>query len=158
MRKILLLCILNILSISLAQERLNVLITVDDVISRNIYDSYLIINNDTIKLEYAIGRFIIAKEDHTTLKEGSNKNSKLYLKYRAFCPEVKQYDYIIDLNTRMLLLDYFLLKIYNYETYPKAFPKAYLKRWGGYGYAYVSPLGSLGIPNIHKLERNPCME
>jgi hypothetical protein len=135
-----------------SQEKLNVLVTVDEVVtgSYNLSDSYLIINRDTLKLKYEMGRFELA---NTEILKSVNSHTEIRLNFRHYtsCPEQKSYHYSIKIESSLLLQDYLLLKIYNFEMYPNVFMKNI-----GYGFEYISPLGSEALPKRKRIKRNKC--
>jgi len=137
-----------------SQNQLNVLITIDDVItaSYNLSDGYIIIKKDTIFLEYEMGRFKIDKNDYERLKqENIKENIFLNFSYSMFCPEQSNYDYSLKLQLDLLLQNYLLIRVYNFSSYPKTFIKE-----NGYGFEYISSLGSETLPKRKKMKRNPC--
>lgn len=135
------------------QERLNALVTVDDIItgSYNLSDAYLIVKNDTISLKYEMGRFELTDKEILKTVDGHTKVS-LNFRYYATCPEPKSYYYNINLESRLLLQEYLLLKIYNFDKYPNVFV-----RNTGYGFEYTSPVISEGLPKRKKIKRNSCL-
>lgn len=134
------------------QEKLNVLVTVDEVVtgSYNLSDSYLIINKDTVSLKYEMGRFELANLE---ILKSVNSHTEISLNFRyfTFCPEQKSYYYSIKIESSLLLQDYLLLKIYNFEMYPNVFMKNI-----GYGFEYISPLASEALPKKKRIKRNKC--
>jgi hypothetical protein len=134
------------------QEKLNVLVTVDDVITGpyNLTDSYLIIGKDSINLKYEMGRFELV---NTEILKSFNSNNEVSLNFRYYssCPKQKSYYYKINLKTSLLLQDYLLLKIYNFEMYPNVF-----KTNIGYGFEYISPIVSEVLPTKKKIKRKKC--
>jgi len=135
------------------QEKFNVLVTVDDVItgSFNLTDSFLIIGKDTINLKYEMGRFDIV--DKETLINSFNNHDEVSLNFRYYssCPKQKRYNYKINLKVSLLLQEYLLLKIYNFEMYPNIFESNM-----GYGFEYISPIVSEVLPIKKKIKRKKC--
>lgn len=138
-----------------SQEKLNALITVDDVItgSFNVYDSYLIIQHDTIDLKYEMGRFELGNNNNFLKKIDNSTNVNLCFKYYSTCPKQMHYSYNIELKLSLLLQNYLLLKIYNFNNYPNIFSKN-----DGYGKEFISPLGGEALPRKKKKYRikNSC--
>lgn len=132
-----------------SQEKINVLLMVDDVVtgSFNVSDSYLIAQNDTIKLRYEMGRF---EFDDKRLIERIEKNIDVSLcfKYYSSCNNVF-YNYNIKLKLPFLLQDYLLIKVYNFKNYPNTFSKN-----TGYDREIISPLGGEALPRKKKKNRN----
>jgi len=152
--KIVLFIIISILLLPsiYSQDRLNIVLTVDDVIPYSLENSNLVLENDTIQLQYKMGRFLVTETDLVKLKSaGKLKEVSLNINYTTFCPVQEHYTYSIYLKSDLLLQDYFLLKIYNYSSYPKVFGKK-----AGYIFGYESPLGFIGLPSKNKMKRNPC--
>lgn len=138
-----------------AQDKIYSMITVDDIptASYNLSNCYLKIDNDTINIEYEMGRFSIESKDFERFKKIDDKTEILLsFKYFTNCPEQRKYLYSIPLKRELLSQRFLLLKVYNYESYPNVFVTNH-----GYGYEYISPLGSLGLPKRKKMKRNPCI-
>lgn len=138
-----------------SQHQLNVMVTIDDVItaSYNVSDSYLELGNDTIFLDYEMGRFEILDNDFEKLKVKNNQeNIVLNFSYFTNCPKQSIKKYSLKLELNLFFQKYLLIKIYNFSSYPKVFSKD-----SGYGFEYISPLKSEFLPKKKKLKRNECL-
>jgi len=137
------------------QHQLNVMVTIDDIItaSYNVSDSYLELDNDTIFLNYEMGRFEILEKDFEKLKVKNNqKNTVLNFSYFTNCPKQSIKKYSLKLELNLFLQKYLLIRIYNFSSYPKVFSKD-----SGYGFEYISPLKSEFLPKRKKIkEMNVC--
>ncbi len=137
-------------------QQLNVMVTVDEIItaSYNLSGSYLLTENDSINLDYEMGRFKI-KEDDLKKLITKDRQEEVFLNFQYFsnCPVQGTQQYKLKLKLDLLLQNFLLIKVYNYSSYPKTFEKSY-----GYGFEYISLLESKGLPKRKKIKRNPCYD
>ena len=138
------------------KEQINVLITVDDIItgSFNLSNGYIQIDNDTIELKYEIGRFNIEQKDFNRLQhEDVEKNVNLCFRYFSNCPTQKNSYYTLQVKLKLLFQNYLLIRVFNFESYPGVFGKK-----EEYGFEYDSPLETVRLPKNGKMKRNPCVK
>jgi len=156
MKLVLLTFMLIFCNVSLSQERLNVLVSVNNNIagSFNLSNSFLLVHNDTINLVYKMGRFEINTDDFAKLNKYC-KEEDVFLNFNFFesCPYQKTYSFKLKLKLDLLLQEYLFLKVYNFSTFPKAFISK-----TGYGFEYVSPLRSSVLPKNKKLINHSCSD
>ncbi len=139
-----------------SQERLNALVSVNNNVagSFNLSNSSLLVNNDTIKLVYKMGRFEIDANDLMKLKN-CNKDEEIFLNFSFFetCPSQKTYSFKLKLKLDLLLQEYLFLKVYNFSSFPTAFINK-----TGYGFEFVSPIGSSVLPKNKKRINHTCSD
>ncbi len=154
MKNLMSFCVLLSCLRGVSQEKLHILVTVDDIVtgSYNLSDSYLVIEKDTIALKYEMGRFEISNMDRLK-KRGKQSKICLNFRYYATCPHPRSYNYNITLDSSLILQEYLLLKVYNFANYPNVFAKNI-----GYGYEYISPIGSETLPKNKRIKRNKCID
>lgn len=143
---------------SISQNReLNALIMIDElpVSTGTLRDVSLSFSNkDKILLYYKIGRFIIKESDFLILTSKKDTTEvTLNLTYEMTCPENKTLEYSSTFNLKHLLQRELILKIYNFEKYPRVFGKK-----KSYGSELSSPLGAILLPKNRKLKRNKCLD
>lgn len=121
-----------------SQQTLNVLLTINNktVTSTDIVDASLIIDKDTIGLNYEMGRFELSLEDYKIVKSVANKKDVcLVIEYSDFLDNYVKKEFKICFNVELLLQRYFFLKVYDFTQFPKHFVKK-----NGYGFEYLSPI------------------
>lgn len=141
---------------SYGQNQLYALLTIDDVNVESTFISNCFIETDSHKIElnYKVGRFEISSSDYIFLNEMSpDKTVSLSFCYSAICPQQKLFLYEKDLEVKLLLQEYLLLRIFNFNNYPNVF-----KNNIGYGIEIISPFGSSVLPKkTKKIPRNKCL-
>ncbi|WP_124981825.1 hypothetical protein [Nonlabens xiamenensis] len=98
-------------------------------------------------VDYKTGRIRIEK--HKAMK--LLKSEKLHLKFKYYDPCLRNDGiYMLNLNSNLLKQEYFYLRIYNFENYPKILGDS-----RKFGFEYDSPIGSARLPTLKnkKLER-----